>query len=135
MTTYRYTNIPDQAPRPYILIGLQYKDIIFPIDALLDSGSDCCICHMYIGESLGISFAKKKKHMIYATNKTPITVFEETITAKIADNIYPCPFYFSENISLENPVILGQRGFFDHFRVTFDLPENVIELSYKGEKN
>ena len=29
----------------------------------------------------------------------------------------------------ETPIILGQRGFFDHFKITFDLQNKEIEIT------
>ena len=47
------------------------------------------------------------------------------------------PYYIPENkvykpwiLPFETPIILGQLGFFDHHKVTFDLENKEIEIMY-----
>jgi len=40
---------------------------------------------------------------------------------------YTYPIFFTE--SLAYPIILGQLGFFDHFKISFDLRNKEIEIN------
>jgi len=98
------------------------------IIALIDSGSDVCLCKKYIGDYLGINFKKAKKGEITAVNRTQMTGFIHPLTLYFQNKSYEVPFILSDNIPDETPVILGQRGFFDHFKITFDLSNKEMEI-------
>lgn len=42
---------------------------------------------------------------------------------------FDCPFYFSDTLPESTPIILGQKGFFDRFRIVFDLLHQEIEVT------
>ena len=52
----------------------------------------------------------------------------EIITLHAYNKSYECKFFFTDTLPRHTPIILGQLGFFDHFRITFDYRENQIEL-------
>ncbi len=125
---------PEDSPvyKPLIYIRLGYKKThkIIPglLSALIDSGADSCFCKKYIGEWLGIKFKKSKSFTYIAVNKTTFSALKETITLYFNDQSYECPFYFADDLPDEFPIILGQKGFFDHFKITFDLKNKEMEV-------
>lgn len=132
MAKYPYYIPSPNVYKPWIRVSLGYKRThrITPgnIIALIDSGADVCFCAKIIGSWLGVKFRNKKPVIFTAANRTKFDAIEEKITLYTSSGNYECTFYFSDNLPNETPIILGQLGFFDHFRVTFDLQNKEIEI-------
>lgn len=116
--------------KPWIEVRLKYVHKITPapIVALVDSGADVCLCAKHIGEWLGIKFRNQPTLEITAVNSSSLTAYKQPITLYVCGKQYSCPFYFAENLPPETPIILGQAGFFDHFKIVFDLQSKSIEI-------
>lgn len=124
------------APRVYkpwipVLVGYKktHKVTTAKITALIDSGADVCFCLKDIGVWLGISFKGKKQVVFKTANKSPLETVKEVVTLYVTGVQYNCPFYFSDQLPHETPIILGQLGFFDHFKITFDVKNKEIEIT------
>ncbi len=135
MPKYPYTLLPAK-PRPIykpiIYITLSYKKthkITHQTSALIDSGADVCFCTKDIGLWLGIQFKKKEQVIFTAANSAKFKAVKENINIYVAGKNYLCPFYFTDVLPRETPIILGQLGFFDHFKVCFDIRDQTIEIS------
>jgi len=118
--------------KPIIPIRLSYrkthKVTNFTLGALLDTGADVCFCDDNIGAWLGVNPKGKKKHQFTAANNQIFETYRETITLHVGDMHYQCPFFFSNTLPKNSPLILGTKGFFDHFTVNFDLPKKLITI-------
>lgn len=118
--------------KPWIKASLGYRKThkLIPVSivALVDSGADVCFCREDIGIWLGIQFKRKDAATFTAANRSTFKAIKENITLYIAGRNYECPFYFTSDLPHETPIILGQLGFFDHFKVTFDLRNKEIEI-------
>lgn len=101
----------------------------FPVYSLIDSGADVCLCSKMIGLWLGINFDKAKKVPMVAANRSTFDTVIEEVNLNVCGKKYKCPFYFSDSLPRETPIILGQKGFFDHFKITFDLANKEIEIN------
>ena len=131
MSKYQYFSLGNNIYKPWISVTLGYKKtsrITSPSIALIDSGADVCLCSKDIGIWLGIPFDKKSRVTLIAANKTKFQTIKETITLYACGKKYECPFYFSDSLPPVTPIILGQKGFFDHFKITFDLPNKEITI-------
>ena len=132
MAKYPYFIPSPNVYKSWIRVSLGYKKThkVTPaaIVALVDSGADVCFCSKNIGLWLGVQFRKKQEGKFTAANGTTFQAIKETITLHVAGKSYDCPFYFSDELPHVTPVILGQRGFFDHFKITFDLKNKEIEI-------
>lgn len=118
--------------KPWIPIILGYKKthrITKPVTALIDSGADVCFCSKDIGIWLGVQFKKKKPVQFTAANNTTFDTYPDKITLYACGIQYECEFYFSDSLPRETPIILGQLGFFDHFKITFDVKNQEIEIT------
>ncbi len=100
-----------------------------PISALIDSGADVCFCNETIGAWLGIKFNKNKEGIFTTANKTTFKAKPEIITIHSYNKIYECKFFFTDTLPQHTPIILGQIGFFDHFKITFDYQGNEIIIN------
>ncbi len=133
MPKYPYTIPGEGIYKPWIEVALGYKKThkVTPasIIALIDSGADVCFCSKTIGEWLRIQFKKKEVITFTAANGTPLHTIKEVVSLHVAGKKYECPFYFSDELPRETPIILGQAGFFDHFRIIFDVQNKEIEIT------
>lgn len=132
MAKYPYYIPSANVYKPWIRVVLGYKKThkVTPaaIVALIDSGADVCFCSKNIGIWLGVELRKKESVTFTTANRTTFVAVKETITLYTAGKSYQCPFYFSDDLPHETPIILGQLGFFDHFKIVFDLKNKGIEV-------
>ncbi|EKE06047.1 MAG: hypothetical protein ACD_19C00103G0001 [uncultured bacterium] len=135
MLNFPYTILPSKKGKvykPYINVVLNYKKthkVTLPTKALIDSGADVCFCHEMIGTWLGIKFNKTKNIVKFtAANGQIFDTKLEEVCIYVGNKTYNCKFYFSDVLPSTTPIILGQIGFFDNFKVIFDLPNKVINL-------
>lgn len=137
MRKYPYYNPSKDLYKPWITVRLgcnkTHKITSAPIIALIDSGADVCFCSTDIGNSLGVNFKNKPVKTFITANSSSLVTVSELLTLYVCGKKYECPFYFSKDLPHETPIILGQIGFFDHFKVTFDLENKEIELAYNFE--
>lgn len=134
MRKYPYYIPANKVYKPWITISVGYKKTHkitpAPITALIDSGADVCFCSKDIADFLGVSIKNKEKRIFTTANNTPLPTFLETLTLYVGGKSYECSFYIAEELPHETPIILGQLGFFDHHKVTFDLENKEIEIIY-----
>ena len=132
MAKYPYFIPAPNVFKPWIKVSLNYKKThkITPggIVALIDSGADVCFCAKYIGEWLGIQFRKKQPTTFTAANNSQFKAQEEIITLIACNESFDCRFFFTDDLPKETPIILGQLGFFEKFKIAFDLKNKEIEI-------
>jgi hypothetical protein len=115
--------------KPIIPIGLINKERSLGFAALIDSGADFCIFPMGLAESLGVTIDKSKAEGFAGISGEPSRAYFSDLTIEIGGWRYKTLVSFSSDISPRGYGILGQKGFFDFFKVTFDLEKEEIELS------
>lgn len=115
--------------KPIIPIGLLYKGKLIKYEALIDSGADFNIFNAEIGELLGIDVRSGKKMKFSGIAGQPFNVFLHNLTLKIGGWQYKIRAGFSYEISPYGFGILGQKGFFDLFRVKFVISKGIIEIT------
>lgn len=136
MIEFPYVALPSKqlgkVLKPFIKVQLNYKKthkITLPVVALIDSGADVCFCSDFIGTWLGINFNKiKEKAEFTAANGGKFEAKPVTVNLVVGDKNYPVKFYFTDVLPNYSPIILGQIGFFDSFRVVFDSKKGIIQL-------
>lgn len=118
--------------RPYVQMGLSnpHNQKQTPrIRGLIDSGADVCLASKDIALWLGIQFDEKEETTLIGTaNGTTTDAVKKTIILTTEAGQYECPFFFIEGIPPDEPPLLGQRGFFDHFKVCFDWENKTFEI-------
>lgn len=136
MFQFPYTKLPSTSRKevylPLAKVRLGYKRThkILPISvvALIDSGADVCFCTKDIGTWLGIQLNKMKSEEFTAANRSKFIAKAVAVTFYSYRKEYECKFYFTEVLPKHTPIILGQIGFFDHFKIFFDYKNKVIGL-------
>jgi hypothetical protein len=139
MADFPYVILPSkegkEVCKPLIPVVLNYfktHKITPSIMALIDSGADVCFCLAVIGKSLGIQLNKIKEEKIFITaNRTTFKAKPAKINlyVGVGGKQYSCLFYFTDSLPIHTPVILGQSGFFDHHRITFNSPNKKITIT------
>lgn len=116
--------------RPLIPITLQFENNKINTLALIDSGADFNVFHSELAELLEINldvleekeFGGIKKDKVQCKGKLAM------VEIGINDEYFDSPVIFSSDISDNGYGILGQNGFFDHFRITLDYKTDNIYL-------
>ena len=132
MVKYPYTIPGDNVYKPWLPVRLGYRKThkIMPasVIALIDSGADVCFCEKNLGLWLGAKLTKGETKTFITANRGSFEAIKDTLTLYVCGTHYDCPFYFTNSLPRETPIILGQRGFFDHFVISFDLKNKEIEI-------
>lgn len=96
--------------------------------AIIDSGADYCLFHGDIGEQLGLEVKKGKALSFYGTGGRKQTAYFHEITFFIEGEAITSTVGFSYGIGSISVGLLGQNGFFDTFKIEFDLKHQTISL-------
>lgn len=119
------------AQRPVIPIAVKYKDKKIDYLALIDSGADFCIFHSEIGEFLGMDIKSGKKLEFFGVTGDKKISYFHNIIINIGGHDKECYCGFAPDFSANKMPygILGQKGFFNSFKIMMDYNKNRIELS------
>lgn len=135
MTKFPYISLPtptgEKVYKPLIQLRLSYSKthkFTDPVWGIIDSGSDVCLCHKNIGIWLGLNFKKEDRVKLKAANNQDFFTHKAKVILYVCGLRYECPIYFTDELVKNYPVILGQIGFFDRFKVCFDLKSREIEI-------
>jgi len=114
--------------RPYIPIRLFYKQKSVSVFALVDSGADESVFHVSIGKLIGIDIPKGRKKRFFGISGAGIDGYVHRIRLQIVG----APASIELDVGfLDAPgvdAILGQVGFFDHYRIKFERDKEQIEI-------
>lgn len=110
--------------RPIIPLSIKYQDKALRFEALIDSGADFNILPMEIAKKLGI-ILKNSEHISFAgVGGNIIDGIKTDVSLEIGSQKIQSRVVFAP---VENG-ILGQYGFFDLFKVNFNLKNKIIEV-------
>lgn len=115
--------------KPIIPIGLLFNGKLIRYESLIDSGADFNIFNAEIGELLGINIRSGKRVKFSGIAGKPFDVYLHNLALEVGGWQYKIMAGFSYEISPYGFGILGQKGFFDLFRIKFILSKGVIEIT------
>jgi hypothetical protein len=94
-------------------------------EAIIDSGATRCVFHAQLGQAIGLDIARGEPETTNGISG-PTTVYLHNISLYAPGGIIA----LCAGFSLDLPVagLLGMRGFFDNFRITFDPTSLRCEL-------
>ncbi|MDP3052097.1 MAG: hypothetical protein Q8N42_01170 [bacterium] len=118
----------NEIQKPIIPIGLLFNGKSIKYEALVDSGADFNIFNAEIGEILGIDICSGEKMEFGGIAGNPFEVYLHNLTLEIGGWCYEIVAGFSYKISPYGFGILGQKGFFNLFRVKFLYSKGIIEV-------
>lgn len=115
--------------RPVIPIKIKHKERWIWHEVLVDSGADMCIFDAQIGDFLGVNVEEGITDRVSGIAGQTSIYFKHKIAIEIGGWPYTIEAGFLRNVSGSfNYGVVGQRGFFEHFIVKFDLLKEEIEL-------
>lgn len=115
--------------RPIIPVEIAYKGESRRYEALIDSGADHCIFHAEIAELLNIRLEDGKKYVFGGIGGSGLVGYIHPATLTIGGHSFDTEVVFSFDISQSGYGILGQTGFFDHFRIRFIYAKKLVEVT------
>lgn len=119
---------PDKKSELYPIIPIRFKNNSHFCDcyALIDSGATDCLFPAFVGEKIGLEIKDGKLQTIYGVGQSVITAYFHNVTFELGGREYQSYFGFTYD-ALPFPA-LGQRGFFNLFRVKFVYSKGIIEI-------
>jgi hypothetical protein len=101
-------------------IGITVHDDRNPqFEAYIDSGSPNCYFHASIGEAIGVPIKAGFRSSLGGIVRSPLQdVFFHEISIHVAGSIIRVEAGFTDQLSVAG--ILGRKGFFDNYIITFD---------------
>lgn len=118
---------PGYVLRPVIPIRLQVGQRYVSFEALIDSGADFCIFHASLGEIVGLDIRSGREVTFHGVAGIKQHAYFHAVQLEMGGTRFPCRAAFSPQ--LKTPYgILGQTGFFDWFKVEFDLGVAQVRL-------
>jgi len=131
---FRYGRQPDALNphlpptlRPAIRVRLSFGDRHETVLALIDSGADGTVFHMSIAEVLGIDSFERQGWAAGISGERMPVYFQKLQLQLISgpDRVeIEAAFIDSPGVG----ALLGQAGFFEHFRICFDRSRDEIEI-------
>lgn len=115
--------------RPIVPISLEYEDVKVRYEALIDSGADFTILPIGLMSVLNIDIKSCKEVNFSGVGGEIINGFITKVALGIGKHNYLTNVVFAEISGAIG--ILGQLGFFDFFKVAFDLKKKEIEITSK----
>jgi hypothetical protein len=123
---FAYVRYSETVVRPVISVTIRHKRRSAQYDMLVDSGADINILDAEIAEDLGIELTTGTPATIVGATGDVEQVYIHPVTVVVGTETIKTRAAF---LSRPQPHgLAGQRGFFDHFKVTFDLSAEEIEL-------
>jgi hypothetical protein len=136
-SNYRYKRLgadPVTGPiyRPIIPVEITKKKLSFPVEALLDTGADFSIFSGEIAKALDIELSSGTPNQIIGVGGAITKGFIHRIGITIPGlPTYNSWGFFSDELNDMNHAILGQLGFFECFKVSFEYKKKLIVVREK----
>jgi hypothetical protein len=125
---FNYKRFNETIIRPVIPIEIVRDDLVVRYEVLVDSGADCNIVPAEIGELLGIDILEGLESEVGGISGKREPYYIHTVTIRIGGWDHEVEMGFMPNMSSFGYGVVGQRGFFNIFRVQFDHRKEEIEL-------
>lgn len=134
---FRYSRYPTNDPKifveyPTVKIGLvnpKTKKVFADYLVLVDSGASACVFHAGIGEVIDIDIKTGKEFPLRGVIGVG-KQFLHPATLTIGGHSMEIEVGFSYDLAIPFG-LLGQKGFFEKFRICFDLPKREFEITPK----
>lgn len=115
--------------RPIIPIKISSNGLTVKYDALIDSGADFCIFHAEIGEYWGLNLKSGLREIFSGVEDSAgAEAYFHELTLIIGETAVNTLVGFSYDIADHGYGLLGQKGLFEKFLISFNLLEKEIEL-------
>lgn len=133
---FKYKKFASGVFRPIIPIEVGHDGFFVPYSVLVDSGADICILNAQIGELIGLDIKKGAREQVSGiTGAEPEDYYIHEITMKVGGWPFKIAVGFLPSLQSHYSYgVVGQKGFFDIFKVMFDLSKEEIEINEHKKK-
>ena len=111
--------------RPIIPVILINNKGFIEYQALIDTGADFNVFEAGIAQYLGLRITSGNKRLITGLGGEKLKGYEHNLSLRIAGKQYKTKVIFSNQIPPYSFGVLGNKGFFDYFKVTFKYPSYI----------
>lgn len=118
--------------KPQIKLAVQYGQEKHVLFALVDSGADVCLFPRGIADLLDIQIRKGERIDIAGIGGTRTPFYFHEIELFLGQFHIKTKAGFSLNDNIGVGAILGQKGFFEHFVVSYDYKNKFLEIRKHG---
>jgi hypothetical protein len=132
---FEFLEIPSREPNkpparpPYIPIRILHNNKFQDLMCLVDSGADLCLFPSKIGEILGIDVHSGRIEEIGGIAEIGIAAYIHPVRLIVRGlSGVDVEAGFTESRGIRAG-ILGQMGFFDKFRITFERYKNWVDIA------
>jgi hypothetical protein len=132
---FKYAKYGKDTFRPVIPVFLKNDRIRIGYEVLVDSGADLCLFHADIGEAIGLDIEKGKPREVFGVGGKVSVYYLHPITLVVGGWEYDIEAGFMPAVSGRSMPygLVGQKGFFEFFKVTFDHASKDIEIKPKAK--
>jgi hypothetical protein len=125
-----------EIPRPVIQIILKNGSKVVGYNVLVDSGADICLFDENVGTYLGLDIKKGKPKEVFGVGGKASIYYVHPITIEVGGWQYKIEAGFMPDVAgrVMPYGIVGQKGFFEFFKIIFDRTGEDVELKIKKEK-
>ena len=99
------------------------------IDCLIDSGADDTIINARFAKLLGIDLSAGNEKLFQGISHAPVSAYEHPVTVQIERDTHTYPITCAFLPDLRTNGLLGQNGFFDNYKVTFEKYKKRFEIT------
>lgn len=119
--------------RPVIEISIKNAGKSIRYEVLVDSGADICIFDQSVGEAIGIDIKTGKAKEVFGVGGKASLYYIHPVIIEVGGWEYKIEAGFMPDVSgrIFSYGIVGQKGFFEFFKVVFDRTGEDIELKKK----
>ena len=129
---FRYAKY-GQTFRPVIPIKLKNKGQEIGYHILVDSGADLCIFDAEIGEAIGINVKSGAPREVFGVGGKSSFYYLHNVSIDVGGWEYHIEAGFMPNVAghVMPYGVVGQKGFFEHFKAIFEQVNEEIKLRRK----
>lgn len=122
------------ALRPVIPVTILHKGLHVDYEVLIDSGSDHCFFDSEIGEDIGITRGNSEIKEVFGVGGKISLYHSHKVTLRIGEQSFETEVGFMPNLggNIVSYGIVGQKGFFDKFIITFDYLREAVDIKEKN---
>ncbi len=113
---------------PIITISIKRKEEWIDFDAYIDTGASTCLFPADVAEILNITLERGEVKKVILGDGNTITVYIHNLSISLAGKEFIAPIGFSKGLGI-NFAIIGRKGIFEQFMITFNEKDKWIEFS------
>lgn len=113
---------------PIISVQLFYGRTSMDYEVFIDSGAEISVFNLETARALGIDLKMSQRRKIRGVTGHSQYCFIHEIHIQVGDVKFPLKVGFMEGLD-ESYGIVGQKGFFEAFKIAFDLKNERIALT------